>query len=181
MEVSMMSWVWLNIPLGVMVVLAIVGVRSGLFSSTQMRGQNVPPRCGPTWPAPRSLPAIVPTSARPPRAFRSGPGRADASACRAPRARHRQASRQPVSAAGGPGCPAGHRGGVAAHRARQVACVLAEAVVRPGSALGDGLVQVVAALLEHGREVPPHRLEQVIAERAVDAGEQRPVEPDTLV
>jgi len=26
MEVSMMSWVWLNIPLGVMVVLAIVGV-----------------------------------------------------------------------------------------------------------------------------------------------------------
>src|ERR1700722_20709749 len=41
----------------------------------------------------------------------------------------------------------------------------------------DSLVQVIAARLEHRREVPADRRAPVIAERAMDPGEQRLVQP----
>jgi hypothetical protein len=55
-------------------------------------------------------------------------------------------------------------GGVPAQGSRQITGVLDRGVVGPGRGVREGAVQIVTALAEHDREVPPDRGEQVVAE-----------------
>ncbi len=54
-------------------------------------------------------------------------------------------------------------------------------VVRLDAGVMQRPVEVEPVLGEHDREVPPHRAEPLVPERAVDAGELRAVKPDPLV
>src|SRR5215467_10659331 len=77
--------------------------------------------------------------------------------------------------------PPPRRGGVPAQRADQVTRMLGHRVVLARRRRGDSPVEIEITPAQDGREVALDWLEQVVAERGVHAGEQRPVQPGAFV